>query len=213
MNNKNTNIILLAIIVASFALGTFFYPQLPAKIASHWNSVGEVNGYMGKFWGTFLLPIIMLGIFAIYVAIPFLDPLKGNIQTFRKSYNAFWVLFETFFLYIYSMTIVWNLGYMFNFTTAIVPAIAVLFFFIGSFLKNVKRNWFVGIRTPWTLSSDEVWEKTHKLGGKLFQASALISLLALVVRGDIVIFIILVPVIVSAGIAVAYSYVEYKRVK
>jgi uncharacterized membrane protein len=120
---------------------------------------------------------------------------------------------EVFFIYIYGLTLVWNLGYSFNFTTAIVLAMAVLFFCIGSFLKNVKRNWFVGIRTPWTMTSDEVWDKTHKLGGKLFQASGVISLLGLFFNGEIVIFAIIIPVIVSAVIAFVYSYIVYKKIK
>lgn len=211
MNNKVTNIVLLAIVVVAFVAGVLVYPQLPARIASHWNAAGEVNGYMQKFWGLFLLPLIMLGMFALYIIIPLIDPLKNNIKAFRKYYNALWIFLEMFFLYIYGLSIAWNLGFRFNFTTAIVPAIAILWFFLGTFLKNIKRNWFVGIRTPWTLSNDIVWEKTHKLGAKLFQASAIISLLGLFFTGDISIFFIIIPAIASALIAVAYSYIEYKK--
>jgi uncharacterized membrane protein len=212
MNNKTTNIIFLAIIVASFFIGAFFYPQLPEKIASHWGADGQVNGYMGKFWGVFLMPIVMLGMFILYAVIPLIDPLKANIYTFKKYYNAFWIFLEVFFTYIYGLTLAWNLGYRFNFTTAFVPAIAILFFCMGSFLKNVKRNWFVGIRTPWTMTSDEVWDKTHKLGGKLFQAAAVISLLGLFFNGNDEVFVIIVPAISAAIIAVVYSYIVYKKI-
>jgi len=211
MNNKNTNIILLAIIITSFTVGAYFYPQLPEKIASHWNSSGDVNGYMGKFWGIFLLPFIMLGMFVLYALIPLIDPLKSNIQSFRKYYNYFWIIMSVFFMYIYGLIIAWNLGYLFNFIMAIVPAMAFLFFVIGSFLKNLKRNWFVGIRTPWTLSSDIVWEKTHKLGGKLFQISAVISLLGLFLKGNAIIFAIIIPILISSLFIVVYSYVVYKK--
>jgi uncharacterized membrane protein len=213
LNNKITTIVLMGIIVVAFIAGALLYPQLPARIASHWNATGEVDGYMQKFWGIFLLPLIMLGMFALYIVIPLIDPLKNNIQSFRKYYNALWIILEAFFLYIFVLTIAWNFGYRFNFTTAIVPAFAVLWFFMGSFLKNIKRNWFVGIRTPWTMTSDVVWDKTHKLGGKLFQASAVISLLGLFFGGLVPIFAIIIPVLVSAVVAIVYSYIEFKKLK
>jgi uncharacterized membrane protein len=213
MNNKITNIILLLIVIIAFAIGTFYYPQFPAKIASHWGASGEANGYMGKFWGIFLMPLIMLVMLAVYLIIPLIDPLKSNIKEFRKYYNGFWVLIELFFLYIFSLTIIYNLGYTFNFTYAILPAMSALFFFIGSFLQKVKRNYFIGIRTPWTLSSDIVWDKTHKLGGRLFQISAIISLLGLFVSGDAMILVLLLPILLATVITIVYSYLEYKKLK
>ena len=79
-------------------------------------------------------------------------------------------------------------------------------------MKNVKRNWFFGIRTPWTLSSDEVWDKTHKFGGKLIQLSAVISLLGFFVGKNAVIFVLIVPIILAALTSVVYSYVIYKKI-
>jgi uncharacterized membrane protein len=213
MNTKNTNIILLAFTAIAFISGIILYPKFPNLIASHWNASGEANGYMGKFWGIFLLPIIMAGLFLLYFFIPRIDPLKNNIESFRKHYNAFWIFMFAFFLYIFGLTLVWNFGFRFNFTTAIIPAMAVLFFFIGFFLERLKRNWFVGIRTPWTLSSDIVWEKTHKLGGNLFKIVALISLVGLFLRGITVVAVMVVPAIIVAIATIIYSYIEYKKQK
>lgn len=212
MSTKNTNITLFVFIVVATGLGIFLYPSLPEQIASHWDSAGMVNGYMSKFWGIFLLPIIMLGIFGLYYIIPKVDPLKRNIESFRKYYNAFWIFLFAFFLYIFILMMAWNLGYRFNFSFAIIPAIAVLFYILGMILEKSKRNWFVGIRTPWTLSSDVVWEKTHKLGGKLFKIAALISLLALISPKDsyFVIFLV-IPIVAVSLITIVYSYLEYKK--
>jgi len=213
MNTKNTNIILIILIAIAVIAGAILYPQLPSKVASHWNADGQVNGYMNKFWGIFLLPVIMAGLFLLYVIIPKIDPLKENIKSFIKYYNAFWILLFVFLLYIFSLTLIWNLGYRFNFTKAFVPAIAILWFFLGVFLGKLKRNWFVGIRTPWTLTSDIGWDKTHQLGGKLFKIAAVISLFGLFFEGKIVIFVIIIPVIVVAIITIVYSYIEYKKTK
>ncbi len=98
------------IILLSFAIGVYFYPQLPEQMASHWNDQGEVDGYMSKFWGAFLLPFILLGVFLFLAIIPRIDPLKSNIEKFRKYFDGFIVLFSLYFLYIYGLTIAWNLG-------------------------------------------------------------------------------------------------------
>jgi len=82
---KKTNILALLIVLSSFAVGIYLYPQLPQNMASHWNLQGEVNGYMSKFWGTFLLPIILLSLFVLFLIIPKLDPLKENIAQFKKG--------------------------------------------------------------------------------------------------------------------------------
>ncbi len=209
--NKVTNIILLLLIAIALVVGVIFYPQLPDQVASHWNAAGEVNGYMTKFWGVFFLPILLAGLFLIYWIVPRIDPQKSNIQSFRKYYNYFWIVGFLFLLYIFGLQIAWNLGTRFNFSTAIIPAMVVLWYFVGIVIEKSKRNWFVGIRTPWTLSSDVVWEKTHKLGGKLFKLAALISLLGLLFPSGIAMLLIIAPVVIIAIITIVYSYVEYRK--
>ncbi|MEJ2568691.1 MAG: DUF1648 domain-containing protein, partial [candidate division WOR-3 bacterium] len=87
--NKKFNMIILALLFLSFAITLYFYPQIPDKMATHWNAKGEVNGYMQKFWGTFLIPLILTGMVLLFVLIPIIDPLKENIKKFRKYYNWF----------------------------------------------------------------------------------------------------------------------------
>ncbi len=211
MPPRATHFTLLAITVAMFIAGAWAYPSLPERVASHWNAAGEVDGTMGKFWGIFFIPFLMLGMYLLYLVIPRIDPLKKNIALFASAYNAFWVFMFVFFAYIFSLTIVWNLGYRFNFTVAIIPAMAALFFAIGVVMERSKRNWFMGIRTPWTLSSDIVWEKTHRLGGKLFKVAGVVSLLGMVVSPAYAIFVLIVPILLVSLVTLAYSYVTYRR--
>ncbi len=211
--NRTTNIVLLIFVAAAFASGAFFYPQLPDKIASHWNASGEVDGYMNKFWGVFILPVIMLVLFVMYWVIPKIDPLKRNIELFRKYYNGFWIFLFVFLLYVFGLQTSWNLGLRFNFSTAIVPAVAMLWYAVGIIIGKAKRNWFIGIRTPWTLSSDVVWEKTHKLGSKLFKIAAFISLLGLFFKNGILVAAIVAPAVGVALITLVYSYIEYRKLR
>ncbi|OGJ02514.1 hypothetical protein A3G06_01235 [Candidatus Nomurabacteria bacterium RIFCSPLOWO2_12_FULL_46_14] len=210
MSTKVTNIVLLVVIVISFGAGVGLYPSLPDQMASHWNAAGAVDDYMGKFWGTFLLPTIMLMMLVLYFIIPKIDPLGKNIGDFRKYYNLFWVFLFLFMAYVFKLTILWNLGWQFDFTLLLMPALAVLWFCLGVFLKRAKRNWFVGIRTPWTLSSDLVWDKTHQVGGRLFQVTAPIILISIWFQ-DKLFYFLFIPVMATILFCVIYSYILYWR--
>ena len=210
MNMRKSEIIILGIILLSFAMGIYFYPQMPDKMASHWNAQGQVDGYLSKFWGLFLMPFVSLGLLLLFILIPKIDPLKKNIEKFRKYFDGFIVLIIVFLFYIYLLTIFWNIGIRFDMGQFLVPALGILFYYAGILVENAKRNWFIGIRTPWTLSSEKVWQKTHKLGGKLFKAAGLIAFAGLFFPGY-ALYLVLVPVLLVAIYTVVYSYFEYQK--
>jgi uncharacterized membrane protein len=209
---RKSYIVLALIILLSFAIGILLYPTMMPYMASHWNIKGEVNGYMPKFWGLFLMPILSLALILLFMLIPKLDPLGRNIEKFRNYYDTFVVLIISFLFYLHIITIFWNLGAKFDMNRLLSPAIAILFFYCGILLYHAKRNWSVGIRTAWTLSSDYVWNKTHKLGGKLFAIAGLICLLGVVFPRYAFLFI-LVPILSAAIISVLYSYILFTREK
>jgi len=202
----------LAITLISFAMAGFLYSRVPDILASHWNAKGEVDGYTPKFWALFLMPFISLVMFLAFVLVPKLDPLKANVEKFRSHFDRFMVILVLFFFYVFVLTIIWNLGKEFNMTVAIMPAFSLIFYFSGILIENTKRNWFIGLRTPWTLSSDRVWDKTHKLGGKLFKALAVISLCGLLFRAQAILFF-LIPVCLVITYITWYSHAEYKKEK
>ncbi|HDI06435.1 MAG TPA: SdpI family protein [Candidatus Aenigmarchaeota archaeon] len=210
MSIRKNEIIILGIILFSFLFGIYLYPQMPEKIASHWNVQGQVDGYMSKFWGLFLMPLISAGLFLLFIAIPKIDPLKTNIEKFRKYYDGFITLIIIFLFYLYLLTIFWNMGIRFDIIQLLAPAFGILFYYCGILTENAKRNWFIGIRTPWTLSNDAVWDKTHKIGGKLFKISGIVVLFGIFFR-NYALFFILVPVILVAIYTIIYSYVEYQK--
>lgn len=94
------------------------------------------------------MPIVTIAMWLLFLLIPKIDPLKKNIEKFRKYYDNFILLMILFLFYIFLLTIAWNKGVRFDMTTAIIPAIGILFYYIGSLMSYIKRNWFMGIRTP-----------------------------------------------------------------
>jgi uncharacterized membrane protein len=198
------------VVIATFVAALLIYPYMPEKIASHWGINNEVNGYMGRFWGTFLVPMMMLGFSVLFMVISRIDPKKQNIEKFQIYFDLFIIMFLFFFVYIYSLTIFWNLGYVFNLVKFMSPAFAMLFYVMGVMIKHSESNWSIGIRTPWTLSSENVWRKTHELGGKLFKAVAFISLLG-VLMPEYAVYFVLIPVISVAVFSFVYSYLIYKK--
>jgi len=200
----------LLIIIISFALGIISYNYLPDKLASHWGENGQVNGYMPKFWGLFLMPIISAGMLLLFYFLPKLDPLKENYKKFRVYYDSFILVIILFLFYIYLLTILWNFHIQFNMNLALIPALGFLYIYIGIILKYLKRNWFIGIRTPWTISNEKVWDKTHNLGSTLFKISGVITIIG-IFFDDFIIYFVLVPIIVSAITLVIYSYLIYRK--
>lgn len=207
-----TKITILAIIVVSFLVGFYLYPLAPDKMASHWNIAGEVDDYMPKFWGLFLMPIVSLGMYLLFLLIPKIDPLKENVKKFRKYFDRFILLIILFLFYIYVLTISWSFGARFDMGRLMAPAIGILFLYAGVLMEKSKRNWFIGIRTPWTLSSENVWEKTHKLGGKLFKISGIITLFGFIFP-SLAFYLMILPVFLFSIYIFAYSYFEYKKEK
>src|SRR5215208_746726 len=157
MSTRTTTIIVLIMIAGAILAGLFLWNRLPDLMASHWGPNDQVNGYMTKFWGVFLMPLITLGMLALFLIIPSIDPLKANIAQFRGIFNLFITLIVAFMIYIHILSLRWNLGYTdFGMSRAMLPTMGILFIFIGYLFRSAKRNFFIGIRTPWTLSSDRV---------------------------------------------------------
>ncbi len=212
MNTRATTILVLLMVIAATIVGVVLWNRLPDLMASHWGPNDEVNGYISKFWGVFLMPLITLGMLVLFMIIPSIDPLKANIAQFRDVFNLFITLIVAFMVYIYFLTLRWNLGYTdFGISKAMLPALGILFFFVGYMLRKAKRNFFIGIRTPWTLSSDRVWDETHRLGSVLFMISGALAFIGSFLGGMTAFWFLFAPLMISTLITLVYSYLLYQR--
>ena len=204
--------IVLLMIAAATIVGVALWNRLPDPMASHWNVNDLVDGYTSKFWGVFMLPLVTLGMLLLFIVIPSIDPLKANIAQFRDVFNLFITLMVAFMLYVYALSLRWNLGSTdFGMSKAMLPAIGILFFFVGYLLRKAKRNFFIGIRTPWTLSSDRVWDETHRIGSVLFMISGALAFVGSLFGGITAFWFLFAPIIGATLITLVYSYVLYQR--
>lgn len=210
MTTKTAIILILILTVLMFGVGVYSYPRLSEQVITHWGMQGEPNGYGSRFAGAFLLPLMAFGLGLLMLGIPEIDPLKKNIQLFRKDYNGFIVAFVVFFLYLHLVTILINLGVQLNINRMLVPGMGVFLYYAGVLIGKARRNFFIGIRTPWTLSSDTVWEKTHRRGGVLFKAVGIITVLGFFFP-NYAILLLLVPMMMVVVYVTAYSYFEFRR--
>ena len=196
MSTRTTTIIVLLMIAAATIVGVALWNRLPDQMASHWNVNDLVDGYTSKFWGVFMLPLVTLGMLLLFIVIPSIDPLKANIAQFRDVFNLFITLMVAFMLYVYALSLRWNLGSTdFGMSKAMLPAIGILFFFVGYLLRKAKRNFFIGIRTPWTLSSDRVWDETHRIGSVLFMISGALAFVGSLFGGITAFWFLFAPII------------------
>ncbi|MFA5857328.1 MAG: SdpI family protein [Candidatus Pacearchaeota archaeon] len=209
---KVIRFVTILFIILPFLISIFAYSYLPDRMVSHWNAKGNPDDTLTKFWGAFLLPIVSLSLFFLFVFLIRIDPLKKNIQKFMGYYEGFILILILFLFYLYSLMTLWNLGYKFNMNIMMLVSLSALMGYIGFFLPKLKRNWFIGIRTPWTLSNDKVWHKTHLLGGYLFEVCAIIIFIGIFFETYAFYFIIL-PILLTAIILMVYSYIVFKKIK
>ena len=175
---KNYLLIGLATSAVMLAVSGYGWIQIPAgtEIPIHWNFAGEVDRTTGKAEGLLLLPAISMVAFILLSLIPKLEPRRGNVERSAKAYLATGVVFGGIMLTVHSLVVLASLGYSVNTTAVLTAAIGVMLIVMGNFMGKIRSNFVFGMRTPWTLSSELSWNKTHRLTGKLFMLWGLVVL-------------------------------------
>lgn len=202
----------IAAIVAAFLITAIVYPRLPEQIPSHWNVDGEVDATTAKPWGAFMLPLMMLGSLAMFLALPRISPKGYEVEGRSRAYRAIFLSLIAFMFAIQLMVLAWALGYRVAVPLAMPLLVGALFVILGNYISKVPRNFFIGIRTPWTLADEDVWFRTHRLGSRMFVAGGLVLMAGgPFVRGRSAEVFLLAVVITAALIPVVYSYLTYRK--
>jgi uncharacterized membrane protein len=199
-------------IVALIALVSAVYAsRLPAELAVHFDAAGEPNSYTSKefFFASYLL--LAVGVAVLFAVLPRIDPLGQNFEEFQKVYDATAVVTIGFMAYIFGLVLAYNLGFEFGMIQATAPATGVLYLLLALLVQRAEQNWFVGIRTPWTLSDERVWDRTHKHAAPLFAIAGILSFGA-VLFPDYALFLMVGPITAVSLWTVVYSFAIYRRV-
>jgi uncharacterized membrane protein len=198
------------LVAAGAAASLAVAPDLPEQMVTRWNAAGDPTGTLSRALGMWLVPGLAAGLLGLFALLPRIDPLGENVAAFRVHYDRFVVILTAFLVAVHLAVLAVNLGYAVDVTTLAVGGGAALFYYLGTLLPRVEPNWFVGIRTPWTLSDDEVWERTHALGARLFKLSAAVAVAGLF-AGEYAVYFLVGPALATAAVSVAYSYLLYAR--
>jgi uncharacterized membrane protein len=199
-----------ALIIAAVVISIVAYPDLPERVPTHWGANGEVNGWSSRLWGAWMMPLIMAALWLLLRAIPHIDPRKANYEKFAGMYDAFVILILGFLLVMHGVVIAAATGSDVKMDKIVMPLVGVFIAAMGFLIPRAAPNWFIGIRTPWTLTSDESWVKTHKLGGPLFVALGLVMALSSLIAPEQAIWILVAAAIGIVIFLFIYSYRVWK---
>jgi uncharacterized membrane protein len=201
---------LTLVVVALFcAVAAWYYPVLPDPVPTHWNAAGDVDGWTAKPWGVWIMPTILLVLSAILFALPAISPRGFRLDAARHSYDIIVLVIVLFTAAIGLVSFESVRGGSVSMAGVLPWLLGMLFVALGYYLPRFPRNFFIGIRTPWTLASDRVWSRTHRLAGWLMMAAGVFLILNSVIGNT------LLPGIVGIGVAVVvpvlYSLFLYRK--
>ena len=201
----------LAIALIPFIYLIYIWNRLPEKVPMHWNGAGEIDRYGDK--KELLVTLFMLvGItYFVFLIIPFIDP-KQKLQNMGNKLNNLRMIL-TLFMSGLAVFILYSVQQKTSNPSFVLAIIGLLFAFLGNYFKTIKPNYFIGIKTPWTLENEEVWKKTHQLGGKLWFVGGLLMALTFVLPNKIQFYTFMGIVAVITIVPIVYSYLEFKKTK
>lgn len=204
----------LAAVILTLATTAAVYPSLADQIPTHWNIRGEIDGHGSKQMA-FLMPVVMAGFLGLFCVLPWLSPKQFEISTFRETYWFIALVMIVLIGYIHGLTLFAALRGGIDITRALLVGLLVMFGLLGSVMSGIRRNFWVGVRTPWTLASERVWDDTHQLAGRMFVIASIAGLVFVFLPLPLpVIFAIEISLILGAALGPAlYSLIHYKQLQ
>jgi uncharacterized membrane protein len=202
---------MLLVLLAMFVLAAWAWDRVPDRMPVHYNLEGEVDRYGGRFEGLLLMPLITIGTYLLFCFLPRLDPGKANYPGFAGTFRVIRLAIVLFLAALYAFMVADALGHGVPVGQPVTLLVGALFVVLGFTMGKIRPNWFVGVRTPWTLSSKLSWTRSHRLAGWLFLASgAGTLLLAPFSQKAALIFVIASGLLLSLAVVV-YSYIVWRH--
>jgi uncharacterized membrane protein len=203
--------VLITLIALDVVFGLVAWNFMPARVPIHWGASGQVNGWGPAWVNAILFPGIAILLYLTFLYIPLIDPLHRNYAAFTAPLRVFRFLVVGFLVVIHVLVVLASLGVPVPMDAAMRLALPLLFAGIGTRLPSLKHNWFFGIRTPWTLASEEVWTRTHALGGRIWTIGGLVLVPCAFLPAPAGLVVLVAGIAVLALVPVVYSAVIFKR--
>lgn len=201
----------LAVSLLPFVYLAYIWPTLPQRVPMHWNASGEIDRWGDKS-ETLMIPLLMTGlVYVLFLILPKIDP-KGKLESMGNKLNSFRMIL-TCFMSVLSLYILYSIKTHNADPKMLFPLLGLLFAFLGNYMKTMKPNYFIGFRTPWTLENEEVWKKTHKMGGMLWFIGGLLMTFTFLLEGKTQLYTFMAILVVITIIPVVYSYLEFQKQK
>lgn len=203
---KYARSLIVSAVFVAIAVGVmlWLYPRLPAEVPTHWDLHNHVNGTMPRFWAAAFPALSVLVLAVLSVALPAISPRQFAIRPFAGAWGILMLVAQGFVLVLGLGVLLAGAGYVVSVPTITMLAVGVLYMVLGNYMGKLRRNFFIGIRTPWTLASDAVWERTHRFGGRLFMLGGLMAIVIALI--DPAPWLLLIVVLAVMSIAAGYSY-------
>lgn len=189
------------------------YAGLPEQVPVHWDLRGQVDGYGSRFAVLFLTPLIMVAVWGLLRFLPRIDPHRANYARFAGTYEVIIDSVMAMMLVIHLAILLGASGAPDSVPLVVRAAVGAMFIVMGNVMPRTRQNWFVGVRTPWTLASARVWERTHRFAGYMFVALGVVVILTIPLAPQIGIPILAAGLAIVGFGAVIYSYVEWRKEK
>jgi uncharacterized membrane protein len=210
--------VLMAAVTTAVTLAVWFNRAdwLPEDVPTHWGPSGEPDAFVPResvFWYLMIVPLMMDGFVVLALLLPWLSPRNFKIEPFGGTYWYIMGLLSVMFAYMQVVILLTQMGRINNQSLPVwlVGGILLFMALLGNVLGRVRRNFWVGVRTPWTLASDQVWTQTHRLAAWLFVGGSVLGLVLLLL--GLHPLIALVPFFVAALVPIFYSLWLYKRLE
>lgn len=198
-------------VLASLVFSAVVYDDLPARVATHWDVHGNVNGWSSRLTAAFMMPVIAAVAYGVMQIIPYVLPRRENFARFEDTYWFVVQLIVAFLSVMNVITLGHALGWPINVPTFVLLGVGAMFMILGNVLPRTRSNWFLGIRTPWTLDSENVWRETHRLGGRTFVVGGLITMGAAFLPERIQPIVAMIALGIAGFIPVIYSFLLWRR--
>ncbi len=211
--NWKKEAIVWLILLLPFIYTAIMWNKVPGRVPTHFNVKGEADDYSTKAFALLLLPVMNVIIYFVLFFIPRIDPRKKNYAFFGSSYQNIRLLIHLFFAGIFIFITQTTSGGKPLQLNAFFSGMLLFFALLGNYMRTVRSNFFVGIRTPWTLSSDVVWRKTHELGGRIwFYTGIILAIVVFFLPQTAATVVMFSGIFLMVIIPVVYSYLEYRKI-